>query len=126
MSRQVPYHALAASTAALLLAACGGGGSGAPLNTLPAGIAEHSRTAYTATAPGSGTTAATQDLLTGGLGKTGLGLPAAPAYADPLNPTALELRLRRAPMGAGVERESLVEREPLEREAVERDRPERG
>ncbi|MDP3824639.1 MAG: 3-hydroxybutyrate oligomer hydrolase family protein [Burkholderiales bacterium] len=92
MSRQVRHHALAASTAALLLAGCGGGGSSTPLNTLPAGIAELSRTGYTATAPGTGTTAATQDLLTGGLGKTGLGMAAAPAYADPLNPTALELR----------------------------------
>ena len=34
---------------------------------------------------------ATNDLLTAGLGKTGLG-GAAPAVADPLNPTALELR----------------------------------
>ena len=41
---------------------------------------------------GAGTTAATQDLLTGGIGKTGLGAAAAPAYVDPLNPTALELR----------------------------------
>ncbi|MFX8035978.1 3-hydroxybutyrate oligomer hydrolase family protein, partial [Acinetobacter baumannii] len=33
-----------------------------------------------------------QDLLTGGIGKTGLGLATAPAYADPANPTAAELR----------------------------------
>lgn len=77
--------------AALAAAGCGGG-DGETLNTLPAGVTEISRTAYTATAPGAGTTAATQDLLTGGLGKTGLGTAAAPAYADPLNPTVLELR----------------------------------
>ena len=49
-------------------------------------------TTYAATSTGTGNTAATQDLLTGGLGKTGLSAAAAPAYADPLNPTALELR----------------------------------
>lgn len=81
-----------AMAAAMLLAACGGGGGGETLNTLPTSVSEVSRTAYGATAPGSGTTAATQDLLTAGLGKTGLGAAAAPAYADPLNPTALELR----------------------------------
>src|ERR1700731_5209633 len=32
------------------------------------------------------------DLLTGGLGKTGLGSATAPGFADPLNPTAEELR----------------------------------
>jgi hydroxybutyrate-dimer hydrolase len=80
--------------AALLLAGCGGGGggSGDGINSLPAGVVPLSRTAYTATAPGSGTSAATQDLLTGGLGKTGIGAAAPPAYADPANPTVLELR----------------------------------
>lgn len=34
------------------------------------------------------------DLLTGGLGKTGLASPAAPPFADPLHPTAAELRIR--------------------------------
>jgi hydroxybutyrate-dimer hydrolase len=37
---------------------------------------------------------ASNDLLTGGLGKTGLGAAAPPAFADPLNPTAAELRTR--------------------------------
>jgi hydroxybutyrate-dimer hydrolase len=82
----------AAVAVAALLAGCGGGGASERLNALPAGISEVSRTAYTATAPGAGTSAATQDLLTGGLGKTGLGAAAAPAYADPLNPTVFELR----------------------------------
>ena len=40
----------------------------------------------------AGSSAATQDLLTAGLGRTGLGLATAPVYADPLNPTPAELR----------------------------------
>lgn len=71
------------------LAACGGGSG--PTNDLPAGIKEISATVYPATTAGTGATAATQDLLTGGIGKSGLGA-AAPAYADPANPTAAELR----------------------------------
>lgn len=77
--------ALSAAT----LAACGGSG---PSNELPKGIKEISATAYPATTVGKGDTAATQDLLTGGIGRTGLGAAAAPAYADPANPTAAELR----------------------------------
>ena len=34
----------------------------------------------------------TNDLLTAGLGKTGLGSPVAPGFVDALNPTAEELR----------------------------------
>ena len=64
---------------------------GAP-NVMPSGITQVSVTTYSATAPGDGKSAATQDLLTAGLGRTGIGAAAAPAYADPLNPTALELR----------------------------------
>ncbi|MDB5741922.1 MAG: hydrogenase [Polaromonas sp.] len=76
-----------------VLAGCGGSDSlpGAQ-NTLPAGLIQHSVVVYPATAPGAGNTAASQDLLTGGLGRTGLGAAAAPAYANPLAPTALELR----------------------------------
>ncbi|WP_284619468.1 3-hydroxybutyrate oligomer hydrolase family protein [Aquabacterium humicola] len=74
------------------LAGCGGGDDPPPLNVLPAGATHHSTTVYGATAVGNGSTAATQDLLTAGLGRTGLGAAAAPAYADPLNPTAAELR----------------------------------
>jgi hydroxybutyrate-dimer hydrolase len=77
---------------AVVLAGCGGGGSSVPANALPEGVTQVSVVAYSATAPGAGTSAATQDLLTGGLGKTGIGAAAAPAYADPLNPTAMELR----------------------------------
>ncbi|HZY19462.1 MAG TPA: 3-hydroxybutyrate oligomer hydrolase family protein [Ramlibacter sp.] len=79
-----PRHLLL--LAPLALAACGGG------NELPPGITEHGVTVYAATAPGAGTTAQTQDLLTGGLGYSGLLAPVPPAYADPVRPTALELR----------------------------------
>jgi hydroxybutyrate-dimer hydrolase len=81
----------------LLAAGCGGSdqqtlGTAFEVNVLPAGLTQHSITSYPATAAGSGSTAATQDLLTGGIGRTGFGAAAAPAYADPLNPTAAELR----------------------------------
>ena len=86
-------------SATLLGAALGGcGGDGEPaaspevLSTLPTGVTHHSATLYAATAVAGGTSAQTQDLLTAGLGKTGLGSAVAPAYADALNPTALELR----------------------------------
>ena len=78
--------------AGAVLAACGGGGGDSAKNVLPAGITEVSQTSYPATSAGAGSTAATQDLLTGGIGKTGLGAAAAPAYADPANPTVAELR----------------------------------
>ncbi|HSH90512.1 MAG TPA: 3-hydroxybutyrate oligomer hydrolase family protein, partial [Ramlibacter sp.] len=76
---------------AITLAGCGGGGE-EPVNTLPEGVTQHGMTVYGATAVSTGASAAAQDLLTGGIGKTGLGAAAAPAYADPLNPTAAELR----------------------------------
>ena len=75
--------------AALGLSACGG--SDSPTNNLPTGITQQSVTVYSATSVGVGNTAASQDLLTGGIGMSGL-QGATPAYADPLNPTALELR----------------------------------
>lgn len=84
--------ASAMTLGAIALAGCGGGGGSSPTNDLPQGVTQHSMTAYSATTVGTGTTAAGQDLLTGGIGKTGLGAAAAPAYADPLNPTVFELR----------------------------------
>ncbi|MBC7917754.1 MAG: hydrogenase, partial [Rhodoferax sp.] len=82
----------AVTLGASLLSACGGGSDGPRLsNDLPAGITQLSSLVYPATARGTGDTATTQDLLTAGLGRTGLGV-AAPAYANPLAPTALELR----------------------------------
>jgi hydroxybutyrate-dimer hydrolase len=58
----------------------------------PAGITAQNMTVYPASAVGAGDTAATQDLLTAGLGRAGIELATAPAYADRLAPTALELR----------------------------------
>lgn len=96
-----PRHPVARAAAmavtALALGACSSGSDDEQivLNTLPAGLATHSVTDYPATAVAAGVpgaTAATQDLLTGGLGRTGLGAGAAPVYADPANPTAAELR----------------------------------
>lgn len=73
------------------LAACGGSDGPGAQNNLSTGITVQGMVVYPATARGAGDTAATQDLLTAGLGRTGLG-GAAPAYANPLTPTALELR----------------------------------
>ena len=81
----------------LVAAGCGGSdqltlGTAFEVNVLPAGLTQQTITSYSATTVGTGSTAATQDLLTGGIGRTGFGAAAAPAYADPLNPTAAELR----------------------------------
>ena len=73
-----------------VLSACDNGD--APTNSLPSGITQQGVTAYTAVTIGAGDSAATQDLLTAGLGRSGLGRAPAPAYANPLAPTALELR----------------------------------
>ena len=74
------------------LVACGGDDSDpGPANRLPVGVTQISSMLYSATVAGSGATAAEQDLLTGGIGKTGLGA-AVPTYANPASPTADELR----------------------------------
>lgn len=86
-----PLALAAFGLSALVVAGCGSDDDAPPVNTLPANVTQQSKTDYPATTAGTGSTAATQDLLTGGLGKTGLGA-AAPTYADPLNPTAAELR----------------------------------
>ncbi|WP_298232632.1 3-hydroxybutyrate oligomer hydrolase family protein [uncultured Azohydromonas sp.] len=92
----VPRRLPAAAAAALLclqLAGCWDDDD-EPINDLPAGITDISRTAYTATTPSPNTaptSEATQDLLTGGLGKSGLA-GAAPTYANAEAPTRLELR----------------------------------
>jgi hydroxybutyrate-dimer hydrolase len=76
---------LAAVAAGLTLAGCGGGGGGTTdINVKPAFIVGAiSKLAYAGV---------TDDLLTAGLGKTGLGAAAAPAPANPTAPTAAELR----------------------------------
>ncbi len=82
-------NSVALSALALALAACSG--SIAELepritNSLPLEIASTvEKTIYDGT---------TNDLLTGGLGKTGLSAATAPAFADPNNPTPTELRTR--------------------------------
>jgi hypothetical protein len=91
LARAARAACLAAASAGLL-AACGSDDDLPATNNLPAGLATVGMTVYPATTAGTGSTAATQDLLTGGLGRTGLGLAVAPAYADPANPTAAELR----------------------------------
>ena len=73
-----------AALAAAVLAACGGSDSdSAPVNAKPAYLGAISAVTYDGTS---------NDLLTAGLGASGLAAPVAPAYADPLNPTAAELR----------------------------------
>ena len=62
------------------LAACGGGDD---INGKPSFLGPISEKTYDGVS---------DDLLTAGLGKTGLGAPVAPAYADPLKPTVAELR----------------------------------
>jgi hydroxybutyrate-dimer hydrolase len=73
-----------AGLATLMLAGCNTGDEGA-LNTLPARITN-------IIGPNS-YDGIVDDLLTGGLGKTGLA-GAAPGFVDPLNPTSAELRRR--------------------------------
>jgi hydroxybutyrate-dimer hydrolase len=71
---------------ALVLAGCGGGGThnDLPVNTAPSYLKGNIiTTAYDGT---------TNDLLTGGLGKTGLGTGACPTPANPSAPTTAELR----------------------------------
>jgi hydroxybutyrate-dimer hydrolase len=63
-------------------------------NVKPAFVGDIQSHAYRATTPSSPANPANQDLLTAGLGKTGLGSAVAPGFVDPLHPTALELRQR--------------------------------
>ncbi|MES2947808.1 MAG: 3-hydroxybutyrate oligomer hydrolase family protein [Pseudomonadota bacterium] len=79
-----------------LLTGCGGSSVVQPdTNTLPSGVTDLGAKAYRATTTGAAGTAAGQDLLTGGLGKSGI-VSTAPAtltaFVDPANPTADELR----------------------------------
>ncbi|QHI97438.1 hydrogenase [Xylophilus rhododendri] len=86
-------RAATGALAALLLSACGGGGhSAAAPNTIPANTTQIGVTVYSASARAAGTSADTQDLLTGGLGRTGLAAATPPAYASATAPTAFELR----------------------------------
>ena len=78
---------------AAFVGGCGGSDSAGPsANALQPGVTQHSMTVYSAITVGTGDSAATQDLLTGGIGRTGLGAATPPAYATTANPTAAELR----------------------------------
>lgn len=70
--------------ASLVVTACGGDDD-PELNRLPAGFSAVSSARHDG--PGD-------DLLTAGLGRSGIGSAVAPAFADPLNPTPAELRRR--------------------------------
>ncbi len=91
---------LVAAAVALLgataLTGCGGGSTVEPeVNRLPSGVTDLGAKAYRATATGAANTAAGQDLLTAGLGKSGIAstaLATLTAYADPANPTTDEMR----------------------------------
>jgi hydroxybutyrate-dimer hydrolase len=83
--------ALAIAEIFALLQPCGGTDKVA-LAQLPAGVTQHSVTIYPATTVGMGVNASEQDLLTAGLGRSGLGSLSAPTYADAANPTVAELR----------------------------------
>ncbi len=93
MTRVAAAVAMAGSA---LLTGCGGSSVVQPdTNTLPSGVTDLGAKAYRATTTGAAGTAAGQDLLTGGLGKSGI-VSTAPAtltaFVDPANPTADELR----------------------------------
>lgn len=81
MNRTLNKMALAVS--AVALTACGTNNNTQSTNSVLSYIGAISSTAYDGV---------TNDLLTAGLGKSGLSSTAAPAYIDPLNPTAAELR----------------------------------
>ena len=84
MARSNPLTLTTLAAAVLALSACGGGGGGffESKNAKPVFLGSVSSARYDGIS---------DDLLTAGLGKTGLG-GSAPVLADPLNPTAAELR----------------------------------
>lgn len=78
-----PRTLIAAAALALLAGAASAHGPFTPFNLKPAWLQQLRATDYDGI---------TDDLLTAGLGKTGLASPVAPGYANTLNPTAAELR----------------------------------
>lgn len=80
--KTLPRSFVPALLAAAALTACGGGDD-VQTNTKPSFLSAPRVTVYDG---------ASDDLLTAGLGATGLAAAAPPAYADPLAPTAAELR----------------------------------
>ena len=79
-----PRAAIVAIVVAALLSGCGGGGGGGiDVNVLPQFLSALKRITYDGSS---------DDLLTAGLGKTGLASATAPAVANPAAPTTAELR----------------------------------
>lgn len=79
-----PRATIAAIVAAVLISGCGGGGGGGiDVNVLPAFLSALKRIVYDGSS---------DDLLTGGLGKTGLASATAPPVANATSPTTAELR----------------------------------
>ena len=74
---------VALASVAMSLASCAGSGRFENVNVMPTYLGSITATNYNGS---------TDDLLTAGLGKTGLAAAAAPAFADPNNPSAAELR----------------------------------
>ena len=81
--QRIPGLAIACAGAALLAGCWGSDTSVPPSNVKPAFLGAITKTFYDG---------GSDDLLTAGLGKTGLGAAAAPAPASPTAPTAVELR----------------------------------
>jgi hydroxybutyrate-dimer hydrolase len=78
------HKKIALAAACAMLASCGSNEHDQDvINVLPSYLGTISSTTYDGQS---------DDLLTAGLGKTGLAAATAPAYADPANPTAAELR----------------------------------
>lgn len=75
-------RAMAVAAVCGVLAGCGSGSDGVDINVAPSFASQLQTTRYDGTR---------DDLLTGGLGRTGLAA-AAPAFANPSSPTAAELR----------------------------------
>jgi hydroxybutyrate-dimer hydrolase len=74
----------ALACAAIVVAGCSSGDDGNfPANDLPGYVVDYKRLAYDGT---------NDDLLTAGLGKSGLGSATAPGFVNPTSPTAAELR----------------------------------
>jgi hydroxybutyrate-dimer hydrolase len=85
MNKSIATRALPALIATLLGGCLGGGGGGDNfvVNVKPAFVGTITKTTYDGNA---------DDLLTAGLGKSGIQAATPPTPADPLNPTAAELR----------------------------------
>ncbi|MEO7495683.1 MAG: 3-hydroxybutyrate oligomer hydrolase family protein [Massilia sp.] len=83
MKNQSAFKTAALACATLSLVSCANSDKHDEINLRPAYLGVITATTYDGVS---------DDLATAGLGKTGLGAATAPVFADPLNPTAAELR----------------------------------